>query len=370
MSGAQYMTTAVEVAGPGRVRLVRVSVPAPGPGELVLRMRGCGLCGTDLGKIGRPATPGAAAAGLGAARREPEGDTAGGPVKLGHEVVGEVEATGAGVTAFRAGERVVVGHHVPCGACRFCRHGSHSMCPQFRATNLDPCGFAGRIRVPGLNAAHAAFRVPDHLPDETAIFVEPLGCALRAARRSDVQPGDRVAVAGAGAMGLLIAQGVQAAGGHALSLDLAPARLELARGLGIAATLDAARPDLTAALRDWTGGDGLDAAILTAVTPGLLAALLPALRAGGHLNLFAPPAAGEPYALDLGQLYSRELTVRSTYSSTPADLARALDLLASGAVRADGLVTHRLPLDRFAEGVELQRSGGALKVLFYPGDEA
>jgi len=88
------------------------------------------------------------------------------------------------------------------------------------------------------------------------------------------------------------------------------------------------------------------------------------------ISVSAPPAAGEPYALDLGQLYSRELTVRSTYSSTPADLARALDLLASGAVRADGLVTHRLPLDRFAEGVELQRSGGALKVLFYPGDEA
>jgi L-iditol 2-dehydrogenase len=244
------------------------------------------------------------------------------------------------------------------------------MCPQFRATNLDPCGFAGRIRVPALNVAHAAFRVPGHQPAETAIFVEPLACALRAARRSDVQPGDRVAVAGAGAMGLLIAQAVQAAGGHALSLDLAAARIELARDLAIAATLDAARPDLTAALRDWTGGGGLDAAILTAVTPGLLAALLPALRDGGHLNLFAPPAAGEPYGLDLAGLYHRELTVRSTYSSTPADLARALDLLASGAVRADGLVTHRLPLDRFAEGVELQRSGRALKVLFYPGDGA
>jgi L-iditol 2-dehydrogenase len=364
------MTTAVEVAGPGRVRLVHVAVPAPGPGELILRMRGCGLCGTDLGKIGRPA-PAGAVTGVGAAGgRGPERDQAGGPVRLGHEVVGEVEAIGAGVTAFRPGDRVVVGHHVPCGTCRFCRHGSHSMCPQFRATNLDPCGFAGRIRVPALNAAQAAFRVPDHLPDEAAIFVEPLGCALRAARRSDVQPGDRVAVAGAGAMGLLIAQAVQAAGGHALSLDLAAARLELARGLGIAATLDAARPDLTAALRDWTGGGGLDAAILTAVTPALLSALLPALRDGGHLNLFAPPAAGEPYGLDLGGLYSRELTVRSTYSSTPADLAGALDLLASGAVRTDGLVTHRFPLEQFAEGVELQRSGRALKVLFHPGEGA
>ncbi len=345
-------TMAVEVAGPGQVRLARIAVPPPGPGELLLRMRGCGLCGTDLGKIGRPASPAA------------------GAVKLGHEVVGDVQSAGPGVSAFRAGDRVVVGHHVPCGICRFCRHGSHSMCPQFRATNLDPCGFAGLVRVPAPNVAQAAFPVPAHLPDEEAIFVEPLGCALRAVRRSDVQPGDRVAVAGAGTMGLLIAQAVQAAGGHALSLDLTPARLELARGLGMAATLDAARPDLAGALREWTESAGLDAAILTAVTPALLAALLAALRDGGHLNLFAPPGAPEPYGLDLAALYSRELAVCATYSSTPADLARALDLLASGAVRADGLVTHRLPLERFAEGVELQRSGRALKVLFYPEDTA
>ncbi len=356
---AALITMAVEVAGPGQVRLARRPVPAAGPGELLLRMRGCGLCGTDLGKIGRPAPP------AGAEGRQTEAAKAGGPVRLGHEVVGEVHSVGPGVAAFRPGDRVVVGHHVPCGDCRFCRHGSHSMCPQFRITNLDPCGFAAIIRVPALNVAQAAFHVPAHLPDEAAILVEPLGCALRAVRRSDVQPGDRVAVAGAGAMGLLIAQGVQAAGGHALSLDLAAARLELARRLGIAATLDAARPDLTGALRDWTGGTGLDAAILTAVTPLLLAALLPALRDGGHLNLFAPPAPPDPYGLDLAALYHRELAVRATYSSTPGDLARALDLLASGVVRADGMVTHRLPLGRFAEGVELQRSGRALKVLFY-----
>jgi len=291
-------------------------------------------------------------------------------VRLGHEVVGEVRSVGSAVTAFSLGERVVVGHHVPCGTCRFCRHDAHSMCPQFQATNLDPCGFASLIRVPALNVAEVAFHVPAHVPDEAAIFVEPLGCALRAVRRSDVQPGDYVAVAGAGAMGVLIAQAVQAAGGHAASLDLIVARLEMARRLGIAAALDAARPDLTAVLRDWTGGAGLDAAILTAVTPPLLAALLPALRDGGHLNLFAPPAPPDPYGLDLAGLYYRELAIRSTYSSTPGDLARALDLLASGVVRADGLVTHRLPLERFAEGVDLQRSGRALKVLFYPEEAA
>ena len=357
------MTTAVEVAGPGRVRLARVGVRAPGPGELLLRMRGCGLCGTDLAKIGRTedAPPGT---GRGT------GTKAAGNARLGHEVVGVVEAAGSGVERFVPGERVVVGHHVPCGACRFCRHGAHSMCAQFRATNLDPCGFAGLIRVPAVNVAHAAFRVPAHLPDEAAIFVEPLACGLRAVRRSDVQPGDRIAVTGAGSMGLLIAQAVQAAGGHAVSLDVTPARLELARALGIAATLDAARPDLAAALRRWTDGEGLDGAILTAVVPPLVAALLPALRDGGRLNLFAAPPAPGPFGLDLGEIYHREITVQSTYSSSPPDLARALELLASGAVRADGLVTHRLPLDRFAEGVELQRSGRALKVLFYPGDQA
>jgi L-iditol 2-dehydrogenase len=311
-------------------------------------MRGCGLCGTDLGKIARaPAAPA-------------------GNLKLGHEVVGVVEAVGPGPAAFAPGERVVVGHHVPCGACRFCAHDAHSMCRQFRATNLDPCGFAARIRVPALNAASATFRVPPHVPDEVAIFAEPLGCALRAVRRSGVQPGDRIAVTGAGSMGLLIAQGVQAGGGHAISLDVNGQRLDLAGRLGIMATLDAGRPDLTDALRAWTDGAGLDGAILTAVVPSLIAALLPALRDGGHLNLFAAPASGDPFALDLAEVYARELDLRATYSSTPEDIGRALNLLASGAVRADGLVTHRLPLGRFADGLELQRSGRALKVLFYP----
>ena len=349
MSGA-LTTVAVQVAGGGRVRLAQATVPAPGPGEFILRMRGCGLCGTDLGKIG--------------------GGHASGNLKLGHEVVGVVEAVGPGAAAFAPGERLVVGHHVPCGACRFCSHDAHSMCPQFRATNLDPCGFAGRIRVPAPNAAGATFRVPPHVPDEVAIFTEPLGCALRAVRRSGVRPGDRIAVTGAGSMGLLIAQGVQAAGGHAIVLDVNGERLALAHRFGIAATLDAGRPGLTAALRGWTDGAGLDGAILTAVVPSLLAALLPALRDGGHLNLFAAPAGGDPFALDLAEVYARELSVRSTYSSTPEDLARALHLLSSGAVRADGLVTHRLPLGRFAEGVELQRSGRALKVLFYPEEAA
>ncbi len=367
MSGA-LTTVAVVVAGAGRVRLAQATVPAPGPGELILRLRGCGLCGTDLGKIATApaaASRGTSGSGLGAGTSLPA-ET----LKLGHEVVGVVEAAGPGRAAFAPGERVVAGHHVPCGACRFCRHDAHSMCPQFRATNLDPCGFAGLIRVPALNVAHATFRVPPHLPDEVAIFTEPLGCALRAVRRSHVQPGDRIAVTGAGTMGLLIAQGVQAAGGHALCLDLREERLAVARRLGIEATLDASRDDLAAALRAWTEGGGLDGAILTAVSPGLLATLLASLRDGGHLNLFAAPPAAAPYALDLGQIYARELTIRSTYSSTPEELAQALNLLASGAVRADDLVTHRLPFHRFEEGMELQRTGRALKVLFYPGDEA
>jgi L-iditol 2-dehydrogenase len=354
------VTVAVQVAGGGRVRLAQITVPAPGPGELILRLRGCGLCGTDLGKIATAPAPVSA----------PSAPASPDKFKLGHEVVGVVESAGPGGAPFASGERVVVGHHVPCGTCRFCRHDAHSMCPQFRATNLDPCGFAGLIRVPALNVAHTTFRVPPHLADEVAIFTEPLACALRAVRRSHVQPGDRIAVTGAGTMGLLIAQGVQAAGGHALCLDLREDRLAVARRLGIEATLDASRDELAAALRAWTEGGGLDAAILTAVSPSLLGLLLASLRDGGHLNLFAAPSAAAPYALDLADIYAREIAIRSTYSSTPEEQAQALNLLAAGAVRADGLVTHRLPFQRFDEGIELQRSGGALKVLFYPGDEA
>jgi L-iditol 2-dehydrogenase len=330
----------------GGFGLSEVSSPDLGPGELLLEMRACGLCGTDLAKLACPQ------------------DSAG--VRLGHEFAGVVRAVGPEVTRFAVGDRVTAAHHVPCGSCRACRHGSESMCPQFKATNVDPCGFAELIRVPRLHVEQVAFRLPDWLTYEEASFTEPLACAVRAVDRTQALPGDRVAVVGGGGMGLLIAQALLARGADAVVLDISDARLALARELGVRAAINPSRDGLGKALADATDGTGVDAAVLTVVGARILDEVQGEVRPGGRINVFAGAIDGPRLAMDFSDLYHRELTVMSTYSSSPETSAKAFALLVDGRVSVLPLISHRLPLDAFDEGVRLQREGGATKVIFHP----
>jgi L-iditol 2-dehydrogenase len=330
----------------GGFGLCEVDPPTIGAGEILLEMRACGLCGTDLAKLARP--------------RNSHG------VILGHELAGVVRAVGPGVSRFSPGDRAVAAHHVPCGDCWACRHGNESMCPQFKATNVDPCGFAELVRIPRLHVDRVTHPLPDEMPFEVAAFSEPLACAVRAVQRSRILPGDRIAVIGGGGMGLLIAQVLAARGAVPVMVEISEARLALARAVGIRHTIDPGREELPRRVADLTEGVGLDGAILTVVTEAVLSRVQRLLRAGGRVNIFAGPTGGPRLPVDLADLYHRELSLFSTYSSTPGALAEAFDLLATGRVRVQPLVSHRLPLTAFDEGVELQRSGKATKVIFHP----
>jgi len=338
---------AVQLRGPGIIELVDVPAPSIGFGELLLEMKACGLCGTDLAKI------------FGGKRPE-------GPVPLGHELVGVVRAVGEGVTRFVHGDRLAVAHHVPCGRCRYCLHGSEPMCPQFKMTNIDPGGFAELVRIPALQVEQAAFPLPAALPDEAGVFMEPLACALRAVKRSDVQAGDRIAVVGTGCMGLLVAQAVALRGARPICLDLREERLELARTLGLECTLNVARSEPVQALLELTEGEGIDGAILTAVNGPILEAVLGSLRAGGRINLFADSVGPKHLPVDLSAFWQQEFSLIATYSTTPAELREAIRILASGLIQVHPLVSHRFDLTRFEEGARLQRDGRATKVLFSP----
>jgi L-iditol 2-dehydrogenase len=338
---------AVRLRAPGIVELAELPTPTIGAGELLLEMTACGLCGTDLAKIYG-------------------GKGANGPTALGHELVGVVLAVGDGVVRFAPGDRLAVSHHVPCGRCRYCRGASETMCPQFKATNIDPGGFAEQIRIPALHVEQAAFPLPRSVPDEVGVFMEPLACALRAVKRSEVHPGDQIAVVGAGSMGLLVAQALALRGARAICVDLRRERLELAGTLGVADVVDAAEVDPRDGLLRLAGGDGLDGAILTAVNAPILDALFGALRPGGRINLFADVSGSARLPIDLSALWRQEQWLLASYSTTPVELREAIDLLGSGSVTVLPLVSHRLDLTRFEEGARLQRDGRAMKVLFSP----
>jgi L-iditol 2-dehydrogenase len=325
-------------------RLAPADLPRPkaGAGELLLHLRGCGLCGSDIAKLADAA--------------------ARAPAVLGHEVVGDVVEVGDGARGFTAGDRVVAAHHVPCGDCHYCRRASESMCRAFKESNLDPGGFAEFVRVPAANVRAATFRVPDHLSDEEASFVEPLACCLRAVERARVQPGDTAIVVGLGSIGCLFVQLFARAGAAVIGVDQDTARVELARRFGGAAAIPA---EAMALARQASGGRGADHVMITGGAAGVLPWAVDAVRDGGTLHYFAG-GGGEALPVALEKLYHRELTITTTYSSSPATLARAFWLIAAGKVDVEGLVSHRMPLERLAEGVDLMRRRQALKVYVTP----
>jgi L-iditol 2-dehydrogenase len=330
----------------GGFGLSEVGPPTIGPGEILLEMRACGLCGTDLAKLAHP--------------QDSQG------ARLGHEFSGVVRAVGAQVTCFAPGDRIAAAHHVPCGSCWSCRHGNESMCRQFKTTNVDPCGFAELIRIPRPHVEQVTFRLPDDLTYEEASFAEPLACAVRAVERSQVLSGDRIAVVGGGGMGLLIAQVILAQGADAIVLDISDARLALAVQVGVRLAVNPGAAGVGRTLADLTEGVGVDGAILTVVNGRILEDTQRAVRAGGRINVFAEAADGPRLAMDFVDLYHRELAVFATYSSTPATLARAVELLSGRRIRVAPLISHRLPLEAFDEGVRLQREGKATKVVYHP----
>jgi len=274
-----------------------------------------------------------------------------------------VAAIGSGVSIYAVGDRVVAAHHVPCGDCHYCRRGSESMCAAFKASNLDPGGFAEYVRVPAPNVRHATFRVPPHVSDEAASFVEPLACCLRAVRRARVQPGDTAVVVGLGSIGCLFVQLLKRAGTAVVGADALSDRAVFARELGADAggTLEVAAK----AQRELSAGRGADHVILTGGGAAVLPWTAEIVRDGGGIHYFAG-GGGDALPLPLETLYHRELTITATYSSSPSDLAEAFGLITSGAIQVERLITHRVPLASLASGVDLMRRREALKVYVTP----
>ena len=313
--------------GVREVRIENDPDPRAGDGEVVARVLACGVCGSDV-------------LDSWVARKV--------PAVLGHELCAEVEEVGAGVRGVAAGDRVVVHHHAPCGECRRCRRGHETLCEQFRATRLYPGGFAERVRVP---ADLVGELLPVGIDTERATFVEPLACVLRAFDRCGLRAGDSLLVVGTGTSGLLAV-----AAAHPRAVDAVwvreprPERLERALALGA----------------ERHGNELVDVAIVCTTKPAAIADGFAAVAPGGALCLYAPPDPGQALGLDGHALYVGEVDVCASYSAGPGDMRAALELIATGRVDPAPLITHRLPLERTGEALELARTGGAVKALVLP----
>ena len=333
--------------GAETIRIEEFPLLVPGKAELVVRVRACGLCGSDLVKIFEQKLQV--------------------PTVLGHEIAGEVLRVGAEVAQFQPGDRVVVAHHVPCYACHYCRHGSYSMCRDFKQSNVRPGGFAEEVLVPAEHVTWTTLRLPDHLSYEQGSFTEPLACCLRSLRRWNLQPGDIVLLVGLGVMGLLMAQLVRTYHGAVAGTDLDDGRLDFAKRTGIQVLCSARDPErLRRSIADWTGGRGCDVVVLTAGDGSTLQEALQWVRDGGTITLFGNLSRHTMAQLDPNLLYYREITLQGSYSPSPLELVHALHFIESHAVDVNPLITHRLALEELPQAVELARTRRAVKAIINP----
>ena len=239
------------------------------------------------------------------------------------------------------------------------------MCGGFKKSNFDPGGFSEFLRLGPEHLANTVLPIPKGLGSLAATLTEPLACCVRNLRRLGLGPGDAAGVVGLGSVGLLTGQLLKARGIRALGFDLDPGRRGVAESLGL---ITASWDEGAQAARLLSEGRGLDALIFTAGGSRMLSEGLALLRDGGSLSLFAELPGGPP-PLDPAALYHREISVIPSYSSSPADLKEALDLIASGAVAASPLTGHVFSLDRFDEAVRRTRSRDILKAIFVMRDE-
>jgi L-iditol 2-dehydrogenase len=327
--------------GVNDVRVETVPVPEIGPGEVLIEVHSCGICGTDLKKI----HTGSHSA----------------PRIFGHETVGTIAAVGAGVGSFAVGDRVVVFHHIPCGTCYYCRKKTFAQCPVYKkvgcTAGFEPSGggFAGYVRVMDWIVQRGLIKIPDGIPFAQAVFVEPLNTCLKGVRSLNLAADETVLVIGQGPIGIMLASLAKRSGAKVLTSDLYPERHAVAAGFGLDSPIDASREDVIGAVRAASNGRGADAVILAAAGNSLIRTAMDAARPGGRVLLFAQTQHGEA-VIDPAAVCVDEKTLLGSYSASVDIQDEALRIIFEGYGQGydlTRLVSHRFPLSEAVDAIAI-----------------
>jgi len=335
-----------------QIGLAQMPVPALPPKGALVKVIGCGLCGSDLDKfVNQKANPGSV---------------------LGHEVVGIIEALDDDhPSGWKLGDMIVTAHHVPCRKCHYCLNDSQSMCRQFKSTNLNPGGFSQYIALTEDHLLHTAYKVPAGITPAEASCIEPLACVLRAVQRGGTQVNGSVLIVGLGFIGLMAAQVYQNDGYAVYGVDLDASRLELARSQAF--VMDAFHPvnereRLDEVLKRHLSVGKVDTVFLSVVNPKTIEMAMALVRDGGTLIGFASGPEGT--TIDPSRLYFREINLITSYSPSLEDLKNAAHTIFNRKINVAPLVSHSMPLPEIGNAFELYRSGQAIKVFIRMGDSA
>ncbi len=342
--------------GVNEVRLETVPVPELLPGELLIKVHSCGICGTDLKKI---------ATGSHSA-----------PRIFGHETAGVVAALGADVTQFALGERVMVFHHIPCGECYYCRHKIFAQCETYKkvgcTAGFEPSGggFAEYVRVMDWIVEKGTVRIPDGVSFEQASFVEPVNTCMKGIERMALQAGETVLVIGQGSIGIILSVLAKRAGATVITSDLYKQRLTISKDFGLGNGIDASRSDPVAEVRRQTEGRGADAAILAVGSNRLIQTAVDAIRPGGRVLLFAQTQRGEA-PFDPAAVCVDEKTLVGSYSASVDLQGESVRFVMGQEMVLENLISHRFPVERAVEALHLAANPqpDSMKVVIQPGGE-
>ncbi len=336
------------------VRLETVPVPKIGPGEMLVRVHSCGVCGTDLKKI----STGSHSA----------------PRIFGHETSGVVAAVGEGVSQYRPGDRAMVFHHIPCRECFYCRHQTFAQCATYKKVGCTAGfeasggGFAEYVRVMDWIVEHGTVRIPDGVSFDQACFVEPVNTCMKGIEALSLEPGETVLAIGQGPIGIILSVLARRAGATLITSDLYAERLKIGSSFGLDLTIDASQVNVVERVRELTEGRGADAVILAVGGNSLIRTAMDAARPGGRILLFAQTQHGEA-VVDPAAICVDEKTLVGSYSASVDLQDESVRFVMNREMDLERLISHRFPLAQSPQALDLAAhpQPSSMKIMIQPG---
>ena len=324
------------------IRIEEVPLRKPGPGEMLIKVHSCGICGSDIVEWYR--LPRA-------------------PLVQGHEIGAEVVEVGASVTRCRPNQRVFVAPKVPCGTCSYCLAGHFPQCTVVK--ERLPGGFAEYILVPEVLVDKGSYLLPDSISYDQSTFIEPLACVVRSQRLAGVKQGQSVLVLGCGMSGLLQIQLAKSKKCAVVATDIVEKKLGYARNFGADLTVPA-NEDVPRRVTDYLGKKA-DVVIVCSSAMSAVEQAWACVDKGGVIVFFAVPGPEKTVPIPVNEFWTKEVRILTSYYCGPPDIQEAMVLLAAGAIDVDRMITHRLALADIVRGFSLVTSGDeAVKVVIKP----
>lgn len=338
--------------GIGNMVVEDVPTPSIQDGELLVKVKVCAICGGDLRTFHH-----------GHAAIKP-------PIILGHEFAGEIVAVGAGVDRYAVGDRVIVAPGIGCGHCSYCLSGNQHLCyHRLTLGHQYHGGFAEFVRIPAIAVqAGNVNRIPDSVDYVSATLAEPLACVINGQEAMQIQLGDTVAVIGTGPIGIMHAELARSRGaGKVFLINRSQPRLDRARPLGYDAYISSQKDDAVQRVLELTDGMGANVVIVTAGSEAAMQMGLAMTGKMGKVCFFAGLPKDKPQVtIDANFLHYRQITIYGTFSSAPRHNALAIEMIRSGKLNVDYLLTHAVSLQHINEGLQLVEKQAGMRIVVVP----